>query len=229
MNLNVIRLGRVDYHEALALQLALQQEVMNGFREDTLLLLEHPSILTMGLRGREDHLLVDRSELKDMGIEVVKTKRGGDVTYLGPGQIVGYFISNLKQGNRDIHAFVQQIEKSFVNLLKNNFDIDSTIGEKKYTGVFVGDNKIAAIGFGVSHGVTMHGFAFNFNTDLSHFDWIIPCGLHDKGVTSIKNLTGVDYDRARVESWLLNALADNMGYNLVLSDVATLTKTTVEV
>jgi len=128
---------------------------------------------------------------------VVKVNRGGDVTYHGPGQIVGYPIFGLNGFGKDIRWFVYRLEKFIIELLKEEFEIDAYRDEGRFTGVWVGDKKIMAIGIAVKRWVTMHGFAFNVNTDLSHFAWINPCGLN-KGVVSLKCLTGVSQDMNRM-------------------------------
>jgi lipoyl(octanoyl) transferase len=180
--------------EALRIQETLQKQRINNECVDTLLFLDHPPVLTKGIRGDDAHILVSEEELETMGVQIVKTKRGGDVTYLGPGQLIGYPIMDLKLQGHDVQRFVHRIEATFMNILRDEFGIDSYKGEKKYTGVFVGNDKITAMGIAVNRWVTMHGFAMNLNTNLDHFKWIVPCGLHDRGVTSIHKLTGITYD-----------------------------------
>jgi lipoyl(octanoyl) transferase len=194
MKLNVCRLGRVEYGEALALQEKLLDLRQRGLIDDTLLLLEHPSVLTLGVRGDEANILAPREELEKLGVSVYRIGRGGDVTYHGPGQIVGYPIMNLAEHGRDIKQFVWNVEEVFIRLLGEKFNIQADREEKKYTGVWVGDEKITAIGIAVKRWVTMHGFAFNVNTNLDHFAWINPCGLTDRGVTSLQKLLGHEMD-----------------------------------
>lgn len=203
MELQVVRLGRMHYVEVLKIQEALQQYVMHQNGNDTLLLLDHPPVITKGVRGDDENILLTKEQLNALGVDVISCKRGGDVTYLGPGQVIGYPIMNLKRHGKDVHDFVSRIEQIIVEIMKEDFDTDTTIGSKKYTGVFVGDNKIAAIGIAVSRWITMHGFAFNVNTDLSHFDWIIPCGLKDKGVTSVQQITGGNYDIETIQNRII--------------------------
>jgi len=197
MKIQVAKLGRVEYGKALALQeklLSMRQEDKIG---DILLLVEHPPVITVGIRGEHSNILLPVEELKSSGVELFDVHRGGDVTYHGPGQIVGYPIMNLSGYGKDIKDYVSKIEDIFINLLKNDYGITAHQGEKKYTGVWVGDNKITAIGIQVKRWVTMHGFAFNVNTDLNHFTWINPCGITDKSVTSLQKLLGheEDYDK----------------------------------
>lgn len=203
MELRVVRLGSIDYREALALQEKLQKQRIEGNCPDTLLLLEHPAVLTMGTRGENRNIVLERSELEKLGVQVVDCNRGGDVTYHGPGQIVGYPIMDLKNHGRDIRSFVHRLEQVFINILKETFEMDSYPGEGKYTGVFVGVDKLTAIGIAVSRWVTMHGFAFNVNTELSHFNWIVPCGLQDRGVTSLKKLLGQPVDIQQMNSLII--------------------------
>jgi len=194
MKLNVVNLGKMDYQKALNIQeqlLSLRQE---GKIDDTLLLVEHPAVITIGRRGSYSNIVVPESFLKENGIEVYEVSRGGDVTYHGPGQIVGYPVMDLNNYGKDIKAFVWNIEEVFVKLLKEQFNITAYREEKKYTGVWVDNCKITAIGIAVKKWVTMHGFAFNVNTNLDHFKWIVPCGITDKGVTSLEKLTGYTQD-----------------------------------
>ncbi len=197
MKIKIVKLGRLEYGKALAIQeklLALRQAGKTG---DILLLVEHPPVLTVGRRGEYSNILLPTEELKAAGVEIFDVNRGGDVTYHGPGQIVGYPIMDLNAYGRDIKDYVGRIEEIFIRLLKDDYGITAHVDDKKYTGVWVGNSKITAIGIAVKRWVTMHGFAFNVNTDLEHFKWINPCGITDKGVTSLKKLLGhpEDYDK----------------------------------
>ncbi len=197
MNIKVVKLGRLEYGKALAIQeklLALRQAGKTG---DIMLLVEHPPVLTVGRRGEYSNILLPTEELKAAGVEIFDVNRGGDVTYHGPGQIVGYPIMDLNEYGRDIKDYVEKIEEIFIRLLKEDYAITARRDEKKYTGVWVENSKITAIGIAVKRWVTMHGFAFNVNTDLSHFRWINPCGIIDKGVTSLQKLLGhaEDYEK----------------------------------
>ena len=197
MDIKVVKLGRLEYGKALGIQeklLALRQAGKIG---DIMLLVEHPPVLTVGRRGEYSNILLPTDELKAAGVEIFDVNRGGDVTYHGPGQIVGYPIMDLNDYGRDIKDYVGKIEEIFIRLLKEDYDITARRDEKKYTGVWVGNSKITAIGIAVKRWVTMHGFAFNVNTDLNHFRWINPCGITDKGVTSLQKLLGraEDYEK----------------------------------
>jgi len=194
MNINLINLKKLDYGIVLNIQEKLLAARQKDEIEDTLLLVEHPSTLTLGVRGKFSNILVTSAVLKNKNIDIYEINRGGDVTYHGPGQIVGYPIINLSNYGRDIKKFIWNIEEVFIRLLQKEFDIIAQREDKKYTGVWIGDKKITAIGIAVKHWVTMHGFAFNVNTNLEHFNLINPCGLIDKGVTSLQELTGIYQD-----------------------------------
>jgi len=201
--LAVLRPGRLDYKEALELQEETQMKRIEGSIPDTLILLEHFPVLTLGRRGDEANILRSREDLEAAGVRVYDVNRGGDVTYHGPGQIVGYPVMDLKEMGRDIKDYVFRIEEVFIRLLSAEFGIKAEREDKKYTGVWVGNEKITAIGIAVRQWVTMHGFAFNVNTDLSHFGWINPCGLSDKGVTSVREITGVEADFAKMNDLVI--------------------------
>lgn len=201
--LRIIRMGQIPYEEGIVIQKKIQEQRIEGLCEDTLLLLEHPSVMTKGIRTKEEHILVSEASLHDKGIDIHTSNRGGDVTYFGPGQVMGYIIMNIDRKGKDIRRIVQKLEQITLNILKKEFNIEGHTEDKKYTGVFVGDNKITAIGLAVNRRVTMHGFAMNVNTDLSHFDYIVPCGLPDRGVTSIKDLTGRPCDIDQIQSLII--------------------------
>ncbi|HCX65353.1 MAG TPA: octanoyltransferase [Eubacteriaceae bacterium] len=192
--INIVDLGYMDYKEALELQFALRELRVEEKIEDTLLLVEHNPVLTMGSRGKMENVLVSNTFLKENGIDVVELRRGGDVTYHGPGQIVGYPIFDLKNFDRDIRGFVRNMKQTFIDLLQHEFDIASEGRDGDHSGVWIGEEKITAIGISVSKMVTMHGFAFNGNTDLEHFKWINPCGFQDKGATSLEKQLGRSVD-----------------------------------
>lgn len=211
MHIDIINLGMMEYTKALEIQYAKWNKVSNEEESDTLFLVEHPPVITLGIRGKREHILVPEEELEKMGISVQQASRGGDVTYHGPGQIVGYPIMNLKHFGRDIHYFVERIENAFINLLKEDYGISAERGDKTYTGVWVGNDKITAIGIQVKRWTTMHGFAFNVNTDLSHFRWIIPCGLADRGVTSLERLTNQKQDMKKLFRRTAEAFCESFG------------------
>jgi lipoyl(octanoyl) transferase len=198
LDIDIVFLGRMDYNKALDIQMEYWKKISAGEGKDTLLLVEHPPVITLGVRGKRENILLSEKELKQHGVSIVQVSRGGDVTYHGPGQIVGYPIMNLNRWGRDIRDFIRRIEDTFIRLLKNDYGIQAERGDKTYTGVWVGAEKITAIGIQVKKWTTMHGFAFNVNTDLSHFTWIVPCGLADRGVTSIHKLTGQKQDMEKL-------------------------------
>jgi lipoyl(octanoyl) transferase len=181
--LAVARLGVVPYAEALARQRALAEDRIAGRIPDTLLLLEHPSVITLGRGTKATSLPLDADALRRRGIEVYEIERGGDVTYHGPGQLVGYPIFDLGAHRKDLHWFLRQIEEALIVALAR-FGIT---GERRasYTGVWTGGRKIASIGIHVRQWVTWHGFALNVSTDLSPFDLIVPCGIPDAVMTSV--------------------------------------------
>jgi len=194
LEIDIIDLGYMEYEKALEVQMNQWEKVSREEARDTLYLVEHPPVITLGIRGKTDNILLPGDELKRLGVSIHRINRGGDVTYHGPGQIVGYPIMNLNHWGRDIHLFVERIENTFINLLDKYYGIAADRGERTYTGVWVGTDKITAIGIQVKRWTTMHGFAFNVNTDLSHFRWIVPCGLTDRGVTSVEKLTNKKQD-----------------------------------
>ena len=178
-------LGRIDYGTALDLQRRLVAERKEGSIPDQLLLLEHPHVITLGRNGHLQNLLANDEVLRRAGISFYPTDRGGDITYHGPGQLVGYPIIDLREWKRDVGAYVRGVEQAIIDTLA---DFGITAGRiPKLTGVWVGERKIAAIGVHVSRWVTSHGFALNVNTDLSYFQYIVPCGL-TKPVTSMAQL-----------------------------------------
>jgi lipoyl(octanoyl) transferase len=224
MKLNVLRLGRMDYREALELQeklLALRQQDGVG---DTLLLVEHPPVLTLGRRGKYENILVPREELEANGVSIYEVSRGGDVTYHGPGQLVGYPIMDLAGHGKDIKAFVLNVEEVFIRLLAEQYGITAGRDEKTYTGVWVGNEIITAIGIAVKHWVTMHGFAFNINTDLSHFKWINPCGITDKGVTSLKEELGHAADFEQLNKLVIKYFCEVFDAEYEIADIKSILK-----
>jgi lipoyl(octanoyl) transferase len=206
--LEIRRLGLMRYDEALALQRALVDERKAGRVDDLLLLVEHPHVLTLGVRGDggRSHILASRDALASRGVEVFETGRGGDVTYHGQGQIVGYPIIDLKPDRCDVHKYVRDIEEA---LIRAAGDYGIAAGRiPGLTGVWVGNEKLAAIGVRISRWVTSHGFAFNVTTDLSYFNLIVPCGISDRGVTSLERLLGRSVDRAEVEDRIVRHFCD---------------------
>lgn len=186
---DVRRLGLVPYGEGLALQERLVKERRAGSVGDVLLLLEHPHVITMGSSAHDSHVLLDDAERRLMGIELYETGRGGDVTYHGPGQLVGYPILDLKPDRQDLHRYVRDLEEVLIRMLAT-YGIEA--GRKPgMSGAWVGDEKVAAIGVRVSSGwITSHGFALNVSSQLDFFDAIVPCGIREHGVTSMARLLG---------------------------------------
>ncbi|HEX8218804.1 MAG TPA: lipoyl(octanoyl) transferase LipB [Chloroflexia bacterium] len=219
--LSILDLGLIPYPDCWALQKRLASERAEGSIGDTLLLLEHPHTYTCGRRGGRDHILISEQELRDRGIAVLDVDRGGDVTYHGPGQLVAYPIVQLAEEGRavDYHAYLRALEQALINTLADFAISASRI--QGYSGVWVhnaqGDEKIAAIGVKVdARGVSSHGIALNVNTDLRYFTYIVPCGIAEKGVTSMQRLMATTPSMAEVKSVLSRALSDVLGFSLVL-------------
>jgi lipoyl(octanoyl) transferase len=196
-------LGRIGYQEAFDLQRDLVAKRRHGLIPDHLLIVEHPHVITMGRNGRMENVLASSDALSGAGITFHQTDRGGDVTYHGPGQVVGYPILDLREWKRDIVAYVRGLEQVIIDALADFGLVAGRI--PGWTGVWVGERKIAAIGVHISRWVTSHGFALNLNTDLTYFGYIVPCGL-TKPVTSIEE-EGVICTRADVVA----ALARHFG------------------
>jgi len=197
--LEVRRLGVVPYDEALAMQRQLVEERRAGRVPDLLLLLQHPAVITLGVKGDggRANIVATVARLAELGIAVHETGRGGDVTYHGPGQIVGYPILDLKPDRCDVHRYVRDLEEVMIRVCA---DYGVAAGRiKGLTGTWVGAEKIGAIGVRLSRWITSHGFAFNVSTDLEHFTLIVPCGISDRGVTSLERATGRLLTVAEVE------------------------------
>jgi lipoyl(octanoyl) transferase len=190
------------------LQQQLVDERRRGEIPDQLLLLEHPPVITLGVKVRNDrsHVIATPQRLAELGVELHETGRGGDVTYHGPGQVVGYPIIDLKPDRCDVHAYVRDLEEVMIRAART-FGIEAG-RVAGLTGIWVGAEKLAAIGVRISRWVTSHGFAFNVNTDLSHFNLIVPCGITDRGVTSLQKLLGHPVSMAEVEDALAAAFLD---------------------
>ena len=196
--MDVRRLGVVDYQTALDLQRDLVEQRKQGLIPDQLLLLEHPHVITLGARNHNasSNVLETPEALAQRGVAVFETGRGGDVTYHGPGQLVGYPILELPKERRDVHRYVRDLEGVLIEAV-SAFGITAA-RIPGLTGIWVGDQKLAAIGVRISRWVTSHGFALNVSTDLSHFGLIVPCGIADKGVTSMERLLGRPVPMAEV-------------------------------
>src|SRR5258706_15914870 len=189
----------VAYGDALKLQKEFVEQRKAGEIPDQLLLLEHPPVITLGVRTRNDrsHIVAAPETLEEAGVEVFESGRGGDVTYHGPGQLVGYPILDLKPDRCDVHRYVRDLEEV---LIRTAADYGISAGRVDgLTGVWVGADKLAAIGVRIARWITSHGFALNVTTDLEYFNLIVPCGIADRGVTSLSRLLGRPVDRAEVE------------------------------
>ena len=189
-SIEVRRLGLVDYDAALQMQRELVEERKAGRVPDLLLLLQHPRVITLGVKGDggRSHVVATPERLRELGVTVTEAGRGGDVTYHGPGQIVGYPIIDLKPDRCDVHRYVRDIEEVMIRVCA---DYGLTAGRiQGLTGTWIGAEKIGAIGVRISRWVTSHGFAFNVNTNLEDFQLIVPCGIGDRGVTSLQKQLG---------------------------------------
>ncbi|MDM7924119.1 MAG: lipoyl(octanoyl) transferase LipB [Pyrinomonadaceae bacterium] len=217
--LEVRRLGRVDYASALELQKTLERDVIDRRAEDYFLLLEHPHTFTIGRRSNEGGVLATADMLRSLGVEVFETNRGGKVTYHGLGQIVGYPIISLSPEREDVHKYVRDIEEVLIRTMAD-YGIDAFRIEG-LTGVHTSDGKVAAIGVHIKRWVTTHGFALNVNTDLSYYNWIIAC--EGEPVTSMERILGREVDMAEVEDRLIANFESVFGYAAVAAAEETLT------
>jgi lipoyl(octanoyl) transferase len=207
-SVEIRRLGQIAYPDALALQRALVEDRRAGRVGDLLLFAEHPHVLTLGVRGDggRSHILATADALASRGIEVHEAGRGGDITYHGPGQVVGYPILDLKPDRCDVHRYVRDLEEVLIRTA-GDFGIDAERVEG-LTGVWVGQEKLAAIGVRIARWITSHGFAFNVSTNLDYFQLIIPCGLADRSVTSLERLLGRTVKLADVEDRIASHFAE---------------------
>ncbi len=213
--------GRIPYHEALDLQNRLVEARSRGEAPDRMLLLEHPHTYTLGTSSHDEHLLLSQADLARLGVEVFRIDRGGDITYHGPGQLVGYPIIHLpREGNlrADFVGYVRKLETVLIHTLAD-FGIPAR-PISGLTGVWVdtpaSEAKIAAIGVKINvRAITKHGFALNVNSDLSYFDGIIPCGIRDKGVTSMAQLLGAPVDEAEVVQRVIAHFGAVMRFEMV--------------
>lgn len=212
MDVEVRRLGVVPYADGLDLQKRLVEQRKAGEIPDQLLLLEHPPVITLGVkaRGGRANVLATAETLAAEGVELFETGRGGDVTYHGPGQLVGYPIISLEPDRRDVHRYVRDLEEVLIRTAAA-FGVTAA-RSPGLTGIWVGSEKLAAIGVRIARWVTSHGFAFNVTTNLSHFDLIVPCGISDKGVTSLERLLGRAVPMAEVEDGAIAAFREVFSY-----------------
>ena len=207
-SIEVRRLGLVDYDAALQMQRGLVEERKAGRVPDLLLLLQHPRVITLGVKGDggRSHILATPDRLDQLGVTVTEAGRGGDVTYHGPGQIVGYPIIDLKPDRCDVHRYVRDIEEVMIRVCA---DYGLTAGRiPGLTGTWIGAGKIGAIGIRISRWVTSHGFAFNVNTNLEDFQLIVPCGIGDRGVTSLQTQLGRAVPIEEVEDRFIRRFAE---------------------
>lgn len=215
VRLVVRRAGVVPYQDALALQAELVAARKADVIPDTLVLLQHPPVITLGVKVRQsrEHVLATDAELRSRGIAVFETGRGGDVTYHGPGQLVGYPILDLKPDRQDAHRYVRDLEAALIGAC-GEYGLRA---ERKpgLTGVWVGEEKVAAIGVRLSRWVTSHGFALNVSTSLEHFGLIVPCGISDRGVTSLERLLGTVPQMDEVEDHVVRHLCRVFGRDLI--------------
>jgi lipoyl(octanoyl) transferase len=209
--LEVRRLGRVPYGEAAELQKQLVEERRTGVVPDTLLLLEHPHVVTRGVKAKQvtANLRVTEDELTTRHVELIDSGRGGDITYHGPGQLVGYPILDLRPDRCSVHGYVHDLEEVIIRVARD-FGVEAERIEK-LSGVWVGDRKLAAIGIRISRWITSHGFALNVGTDLSFFDLIVPCGITGKSVTSLAQLLGHTPPMEDVETRVVTRFAEVFG------------------
>ena len=213
--LEVRRLGMVPYAEALSLQSRLVADRKAGRVQDLLLLLQHPHVVTLGV-GAQHSLAngkVSRHELRRLGVDFHEAPRGGDVTYHGPGQIIGYPIVDLQPDRCDVHKYVRDLEEVLIQTSKV-FDVHP-IRNSGLTGIWVESNKLAAIGVRLSRWVTSHGFALNVDTDLSYFELIRPCGIEGRGVTSLRKVTGRNLSAIDVEDVIAKEFARVFSFSTI--------------
>ncbi len=206
-------LGMVPYPEALALQERLQEERAAGKVGDLLLLLEHPPVITLGRKSCDEDVVSSPQRLRREGIEVIKTQRGGRATYHGPGQIVGYLICDLRGLKLGVQEFVTAVEEISIRTLAE-YGIAGT-RDPKHPGIWVGREKIVAIGLSIHRDITMHGFALNATCDLAAFGAIVACGIHDRGVTSMQRVLGAPVELKGVKQSLARHSGDVLGCRMV--------------
>ncbi|MDA8345835.1 MAG: lipoyl(octanoyl) transferase LipB [Thermaerobacter sp.] len=207
----LLRPGRLPYGEASDLQRRLHAARAAGQIPDVLLLLEHPSVFTIGRKGTPEEVLASPERLRALGVDVYETDRGGRVTYHGPGQVIGYPIVDLTSRGGDVVRFVRDLEKTLIRVvLRFGVPGEQVAG---LSGVWVGQDKLAAIGVRVAENVTMHGFALNSAVDLSLFGEIIPCGIQDRGVTSLRALLGEEPPQDLLLAAITEEMARTFGWN----------------
>ena len=219
----VLPLGLVDFRTAYDLQRRLHAQVVAGKLPDLLLLLEHPHVYTLGRRGKQADILIPEARLDELAIELHSIDRGGETTYHGPGQLVGYPIINLRRWGGGVRDYVHTLEQVLISVL-GKFGIVAH-SEGKPTGVWVDDRKIAAIGVRVSRSVTMHGFAVNVCPELSFFDHIVPCGMPDVSVTSMARELGKDVDPSAAVTEVARSFGSDFGFRMEYAALESLAAT----
>lgn len=212
-SLQILDAGLLEYHTAWKLQRKIFDGVVNGSLQDTLLLLEHPHTYTLGKTADRSNLIANDIYLADKKISVVDIDRGGDITYHGPGQLVGYPIIDLKKWKMDSHKYLRALEEVLIGFC-NEYSLNAGRIEG-LTGVWINQRKIAAIGIKISRWVTMHGFALNISPDLNYFGGIIPCGIKDKDVTSLEKETGLTHEMKPVKEKIVKIFSAVFEYDSI--------------
>ncbi len=220
MKANVVNLGTMEYQACFELQAKVLDAVASGQIDNTLLLVEHPSVLTLGASFHEENLLLTKSQYEQRGISVHVTDRGGDVTFHGPKQLVAYPIFNIASFGKDLHKWLRDIEEVVIRTI-GSFGLEGYRFPPN-TGVWVNERKIAAIGIKVKRWVSMHGLALNCNNDLGPFDLIVPCGIRTNGVTSISRELDREVTVADAVPALERAFQSVFGIEIVSADLASL-------
>ena len=212
LSMNILDLGRMSYNSAWDIQKEYHKKVVSGKEPDTLIIVEHEPVYTLGKNANDNHLLQSASE----EIQVFRIERGGDITFHGPGQIVVYPILDLNRFVKSVSWYMRTLEKIIIDTL-SDFEIKAELKDG-LTGVWVGDEKIGAQGVRISRWVTMHGLALNVNTDLRYFDGIIPCGIFDYGVTSMEKLMGSKQDINKVKNTIIKYFNNILSHEEVRFD-----------
>ncbi len=218
-----VDLGRIGYGEALKLQKKLFDLRLAASIPDTLLLLEHDPVFTIGTAGGEENLLADEERVRAAGIEIHRTDRGGNITYHGPGQLVGYPIFDLRNHGKDVHLFLRKLERAVIGVLGAHGIEGEAV--PKLTGVWAGGDKICSIGVAVRRWITYHGFALNVSPDFRHWSFIHPCGLVGKEVTSIERILGRPVDMAEVKSLAAQKVGEVFGRTPIWKSIKEITST----
>jgi len=206
MSIIAYQAGTIEYNKAYHLQKEIRRRIINGEQEDTLLLLEHPPVITIGKSGKSENVLVSEAELSRGGISLFFTDRGGDVTYHGPGQVVAYPILDLSKRDKNAHKYVDELEEVIIRTL-NDFSITGCCDDL-HAGIWVNNEEIAAIGISLSKWIAIHGIALNVNVDLAPFSLINPCGFTDRKATSMSTLLSQEIGMKEVTNRFLSHFAE---------------------